>query len=344
MTGLFQPGRTLIIAEVGSNHGGDAGLARESIAAAVEAGADVVKFQMYQAEKLVDDRMPVLKYIAQTHATQRERFKSLQLGEEVFADLAGRAKSAGIGFMVTPFFDEAVRFLDPYVPAFKIASGDLTNLSLLRAAVATGKPVIVSTGLSTPDEVDWVVRQVPAGQLHLLHCVGAYPTPDAQVNLRAIPALAHKYGVAVGYSDHSVGITACVSSVAMGATIVEKHFLPRDDSKVADTALSVGVADFRRMVDEIRRVEAMLGDGAKALQDDEVYFRTTLRRSVYAARDLAAGEALTLDAVISLRPFLPDAASPMDLDGLEGRRLKRPIAAGRPVMLADLEGDFRSQS
>ncbi len=333
---LLENKQTLIIAEVGSNHAGDPGLAKESIAAAKEAGADVVKFQIYKAEQLVDNKMPVLKYIEQSHSTQRERFKSLQLTEAVFEDLALKTADAGLEFMVTPFYEDAVAFLDPFVPAFKVASGDLTNLRLLRACIETGKPLILSTGLSTLEEIDWAVSHVPAEQLHLLHCVGAYPTPDPQVNLGAIPFLAERYDQVIGYSDHSEGITACIAAVTLGANIIEKHFLPSDDRQVADKALSAGVNQFRQMVSEIRRVELMRGIKEKKIQVDEAYFCKTLRRSIYSTVNIPKGTILTPDMLMPLRPWSSDACSPMDIDSLEGKCVNREIEAGTPVFSKDI--------
>ncbi len=334
---LFENGRALIIAEVGSNHAGDPALALESIAAAKEAGADIVKFQMYKAEQLVDDKMPVLKYIEQSHTTQRERFKSLQLEEDVFVQLAEATEKAGIHFMVTPFYEGAIEFLDPFVPAFKIASGDLTNFRLLNSCIKTGKPLILSTGLSTLAEIDWAVSQVPKEQLHLLHCVGAYPTPDDQVNLKTIPFLSERIGLPVGYSDHSEGVTACIAAVAMGADIIEKHFLPSDNRKVADKALSAGVNQFQLMVKEIRRVEKMRGSAGKVVQHDERYFQTTLRRSIYATQDIPVGTPITEEMLVPLRPWLPDACSPMHVNDLIGKPVIKQIAANTPIMRADVE-------
>lgn len=333
---LFQDGRTLLIAEVGSNHAGDPVMAKEGIHAAKEAGADVVKYQLYQAEQLVDDKMPVLKYIAQTHKTQRERFKSLQMPESVFVELAEEAVRVGIHFMVTPFYPQAVEFLDPLVPAFKIASGDLTNKELLEACVATGKPLILSTGLSDLGEIDWAVERVPKDRLHLLHCVGAYPTPDDQVNLNAIPFLRERYGVPVGFSDHSVGSTACIAAVALGATVIEKHFLPCDDLTPADKALSIGVAAFADMAAQIRRIEAMRGTSGKDLQPDEAYFRTTLRRSVYTNKDIPAGAAVERDSLVPLRPWAADGISPQNIDRVVGRTARRDLVAGTMLREDDL--------
>ena len=334
---LFTENHTLLIAEIGSNHGGDAGLARESIAVAKEAGADAIKFQMYEADRLVDNKMPVLKYINQSHATQRERFHSLQLGKEVFLELAAEAKSIGIKFLCTPFYEDAVEFLNPLVPAFKIASGDLTNQRLLKAVIATEKTIILSTGLSTPEEISWAVNFIPNDRLHLLHCVGAYPTPDDQVNLMTIPMLEKEYGLPVGYSDHSVGTTACIAAVTLGATIIEKHFLPRKGIQVADKALSISIEEFKVMATEIRRIEKMRGEQKKCLQADEQYFRKTLRRSIYATEDICAGQPIRSDQIIPLRPWLADAVSPMELEHITGRVTKRAIKAGEPILLDYLD-------
>jgi sialic acid synthase SpsE len=313
--------RTLVIAEVGSNHCGDMDLARRSVLAAAECGADVVKFQMYDPDQLVDPTMPVLSYIAQTHRTQRERFRSLSLPRETFPELADLATRAKILFMVTPFYEGAVDFLNPLMPAFKIASGDLTHLRLLRAVSATGKPVLLSTGMATTDEIDQAVREVPRERLVLLHCVGAYPTPDEEVNLAVISYLRDRYGVPVGWSDHTRGTAAAVAAVAVGAQVIEKHFILSKDLPAADVELSSDPSEFRNMVDTIRRIERMHGSPEKRPTPSEAYFREKLRRAVYAARDLVAGEVLRMDDVILLRPFVPGGISAQNIEGLEGRRL-----------------------
>jgi N,N'-diacetyllegionaminate synthase len=333
---LLEEGKTLIIAEVGSNHFGDIGLAKESVAAAKEAGADVVKFQLYRAEELVDDKMPVLKYITQTHDTQRERFKSLQFDQKIFTELADLAEAAGLHYLVTPFYPDAVEFLNPMVPAFKVASGDMTNKQLIDVCVATGKPVIVSTGLSSLGEVDWMVDQVPEEQLHILHCVGVYPTPDDQVSLNTIPYLAKRYDQPIGYSDHGRGFTAPVAAVALGAHIIEKHFMADLSVPVADKDLSIGVADFKAMVSEIRRVEKMRGVEEKELQEGEGYFQSTLRRSIYAKRDIPANTPIEKDWLIPLRPWSKEAVSPSDLDDLVGRKINTLVSANTPILKSDL--------
>lgn len=330
--------RTLVVAEVGSNHCGDPELARRSVAAAVSAGADAIKLQLYDPDTIIEPAAPVLGYVPKTHATQRERFRSLILGRDVFLELAELSRQAGLLFLVTPFDEEAVAFLDPLVPAFKVASGDLTNLRLLRRIFQTGKPVIVSTGFATLDEIDWLCRQVPPERLVLLHCVGAYPTPAEQVHLGAIPFLRQRYGVPVGFSDHTVGIEAAVGAVAAGACLIEKHFMLSRDLPVADVTLSATPDELARMVQAIRRMEPMAGRPGKAVQPSEEYFRVQLRRSVYAARLLDVGEVVAEKDVIPLRPWVASGVDAAEIDSVIGCRVARRIERETPIRADHLEG------
>lgn len=328
--------RTLIIAEVGSNHCGDAELARRSLLAAAGSGADVVKFQMYRPETLVDPVAPVLKYIAQTHKTQRERLRSLCLPPAVFRELAETARQAGVLFMVTPFDEEAVAFLDPLVLAFKIASGDLTHVRLLRAVAARGKPVLLSTGMAALEEIDRAVKELPNDRLVLLHCVGAYPAPDEEANLLAIGLLRERYGVPVGWSDHTSGWTAAVAAVALGAQVVEKHFVLSKDLSAADVELSVDAEEFGMMVTAIRRVERQRGKAWRQPTDGEAYFRETLRRAVYAGRKIPAGVRITSEMLIALRPCGSDMIPADEIDSIVGRKARRAIDAATPLHRTDL--------
>lgn len=323
--------RTLIIAEIGSNHCGDAELAHRSLLAAARSGVDIVKFQMYRPETLVDPVAPVLKYIAQTHKTQRERFQSLCLPPAVLRELAEMARRVRVLFMATPFDEEAVAFLDPLVPAFKIASGDLTNARLIDQVVRTGKPLLVSTGFATVEEIDWVVGRVPRAQLCLMHCVGAYPTPPDDVHLEAIRFLTDRYGVPVGFSDHTAGIVAVAAAVAKGARVIEKHVMLSRDLPTADVALSVTPEELADLVRTVRQVERMAGQYGKAVQPSEEYFRSQMRRSVYAARDLSDGQILTDTDLVPLRPRVSGGIDARVIENLVGQRLLKRVERGRPL-------------
>lgn len=334
---FLSSGKTLVIAEVGSNHAGDHELAVESVAAAKAAGADAVKFQLFRAETLVDDKFPLLKHVRGHERTQRERFRVNALPPALIGRLAEAAAKAGLLFLVTPFDEEAVELLDPYVPAFKIASGDLTNRPLVERVIAKDKPILISTGLSTLEEIDAAAGIIPRHHFHPMHCVAAYPTPDEQAGLNAIPFLARHFGCPVGYSDHTIGGLASAIAVGLGANIVEKHFLPRENPNVGDYALSLGVDAFRAMVEDIRRVEKMRGVFDKIVQPAEAdYFQMALRRSLYAKVDIPADVPIKEDWLIALRPWSKDAAAPASLQEIIGRRLKTPVAAGLQIQKANI--------
>jgi len=328
--------RTVVVAELGSNHLGDPRLALQTVEAAATAGADAVKGQMYRPETLVEPNAPVLSYVPKSHASQRDRFRSLQLSEETLSRIADLARDLGLMFLMTPFDIEALEFLDPLVPAFKVASGDLTNIQLLRAIAARGKPVILSTGFARVDEIDRAVAEIPKDQLILLHCVAAYPTPDEEVNLEAIRFLRDRYGVPVGWSDHCRGILSAVAAVAAGAQLVEKHFILSKDLPAADVELSADPSEFREMVGAIRRVERMRGGPWKRVTPGEEYFREHLRRALYARRDIPAGTPLTADMLIALRPCGLGMVPANEMDAVLGRKVRRTVARETPLRNTDV--------
>lgn len=334
--GGFELGaHTLVIAEVGSNHCGDVDLARQTLLAAAESGADVVKFQMYDPEKLVEPTAPVLSYITQSHRSQRERFRSLSLPRGVFVELADLARQAGVGFLVTPFDEDAVDFLDSLVPAFKVASGDLTNLRLLKAVASRGKPVLLSTGMATLEEIDRATAEVPKDRLVLLHCIGAYPTPDEEVNLETIRLLRDRFRVPVGWSDHTHDCVAAVAAVAVGAQLVEKHFILSKNLPAADVELSADPTEFRDMVQTIRRVETMRGGAWRHTTPSEQYFREKLRRAVYARQEIPAGTSVTEEMVIPLRPCGADMLPANEIDEVVGKVVCRTILRETPIRRSD---------
>lgn len=324
--------QVLVIAEIGNNHEGDVALAERMIGLAADAGADAVKFQTIVPARLVSASDTA-------RIAQLERFR---LDAAAFARLAAAAADAGVVFLSTPFDVDSVRMLDPLVPAYKIASGDNTFAPLLRAVAATGKPVIVSAGMTTLDEaarardtVRGVWKETGADPgLALLHCVVSYPTPPEQANLRAINTLA-QLGETVGYSDHTLGIDAAVLAVGLGARIVEKHFtVAKDHSDFRDHALSADPEELREMVRRIRAAEALLGTGRKAPQPAEAEASVKARRSVVAGRDLPAGWVLRPEDLDWVRPG--GGVPPGGEDALIGRALRHSVARGAMLKPDDL--------
>jgi N-acetylneuraminate synthase/N,N'-diacetyllegionaminate synthase len=325
-------GRVLVVAEIGNNHEGDAGLAREMIAAAAAAGADAVKFQTIVPERLVSARQT-------RRVAQLSRFA---LSREAFEALAHTARNHGVMFLSTPYDLDAVSLLDPLVPAFKVSSSDNTFWPLLAAVAATGKPVLLSTGLCRGEDlaasVDFLRRHWAArglsGRLALLHCVSAYPTPPDQAGLRAIGRLA-RFGAEPGYSDHTLGIEAAVLAVAAGARIVEKHFtLDKTRTGFRDHQLSADPDDLAALVRRIRRAEALLGPDEPVPAVCEEEGLVAYRRSVVAARDLPQGTVLGPQDLDWVRP---GGGIPPGGEGvLLGRGLLGPKKRGEPILARDV--------
>jgi len=320
--------RVMIIAEVGNNHEGSVARAEELIGHAVAAGADAIKFQTIVPEKLV----------AANETDRLAQLSRFRLDAEQFAKLAETSKKAGITFISTPFDLDSVATLEPYVPAYKIASGDNDFFPLLERVAETGKPILLSTGMLDLDgvvrakqtiEAVWRKAGVDPG-LVLLHCVVAYPTPPEEANLGAIRALA-TLGVTVGYSDHTLGLAACPLAVALGARVIEKHFtLDKNLSTYRDHKLSADPGEFAELVRRIRATEEMLGTGVKRTMAAEESGLRGARRSIMAARDLLPGTILAKSDLTYLRPragFAPGQEAT-----LIGRRVSAAIRRGEPIL------------
>lgn len=324
--------RVMVVAEIGNNHEGSYGLAEEMIGLATAAGVDAVKFQTIVPERLVSPR-------EEKRLAQLRRF---QLSCEQFERLAEAARRAGVLFLSTPFDVDSARFLMPLVPAFKIASGDNNFFPLIDVVAQAGKPIILSAGLADLDDVRrtktfidgvWAKQGVDPG-LAVLHCVVSYPTPTSEANLLAIRRLA-SLGATVGYSDHTLGIDAAVLSVALGARVIEKHFtISKTHSGFRDHQLSADPADMAELVRGVRLAEEMLGTQEKRVLECERPLAVGARRSIVAARDLAAGTTLTWDDLDWLRPG--GGLAPGREDELLGRRLVSSVTKGdmiRPEQL-----------
>ncbi len=313
-----------IIAEAGVNHNGDADLARRLIDAAVEAGADAVKFQTFKAESLATAAAPKAAYQEQSTAaeeSQLDMVKRLELPLEAFGQLQQYAAGRGILFLSTPFDYESADYLDRIgVPAIKVPSGEINNLPFLAHLARKGKPLIVSTGMSTLAEVGEAVGAIQAAgdpPLALLHCVSNYPAAPADVNLRAMTAMAQAFHVPVGYSDHVLGNEVALAAVAMGACILEKHFTLDRTLPGPDHRASMEPDQLAALVRGVRTIESALGDGCKRPAAAEADTKAVARRSLVLARDIKQGTVLEPSMLVALRPGT--GIPPSELDQVVGR-------------------------
>ena len=327
-----------VVAEAGVNHNGSLALARELVDVAVGAGCDAVKFQTFKAEKVCSPMAPKATYQQQTtgnEESQLEMGKKLELPFTAFRELYHYCASKDILFLSTPFDHESADFLDELpVPAFKIPSGEITNLFFLEHVARKNRPLIVSTGMATMDEVAFAVETIRATgnqQMVLLQCVSNYPADPSNMNLRAMRTLEERFGLAAGLSDHTIGTEVAFAAVALGACIIEKHFTLSHDLRGPDHRASLEPSDLANLVKGIRNIEAALGDGVKRPVAEELNTADVARRSLVAARFIPAGSALTLDMLEILRPGtgLPPAMRPQ----LLGRHVRSDIEAGTILRL-----------
>lgn len=326
--------RTLIIAEAGVNHNGDLELAKRLVDAAAEAGADIVKFQTFTASRLVTATASKADY--QQQATggsdlQLDMLRRLELDSDMHLELMAHCAQRHITFLSTGFDLESVDLLCALgLAVFKIPSGEITNLPYLRHIGALGKSVILSTGMATLGEIEAALAVLEAAgtarrQITVLHCTTEYPAPLADVNLQAMCSIGQAFGVAVGYSDHTRGIEVPIAAVAMGATIIEKHFTLDRNLPGPDHQASLEPAELQAMVAAIRNIEIALGDGVKRLAPSETANRLVARKSLVAIRPIKAGELFSPANVGAKRPGT--GISPMRWDELMGRPAARAFAA-----------------
>ncbi|MDE6402697.1 MAG: N-acetylneuraminate synthase [Muribaculaceae bacterium] len=318
--------KVIIIAEAGVNHNGDMAMARDMVLAARDAGADYVKFQTAVPELVISSIAPKAAYQEETTGTgesQLDMCRRIHLPLSAYAELAELCRREGIGFMSTPF---DLVSIDALVPLgqdwWKIPSGEITNLPYLRRIASLRRPVIMSTGMSRLDEVERAVEILTADGLALdkvalLHCNTQYPTPMADVNLRAMESLRRLTTGPVGYSDHTVGIEVPVAAVAMGAQIIEKHFTLDKNLPGPDHRASLDPAELTSMVTAIRNIEQALGTAEKRPSPSETPNIEIARKSIVAARDIKAGETFTEDNITVKRPG--GGLSPMMWDTVLGQ-------------------------
>jgi N,N'-diacetyllegionaminate synthase len=296
-----------IIAEAGVNHNGDIKLAKKLIHVAKDAGADAVKFQSFKAENVVTRKAPKAKYQEQTTGSaesQYDMIKKLELSAGNFAELARHAQKNGIIFLSTPFDNESVDLLDGLgVPAFKIASGEITNSPLIRYIAKKGKPVILSTGMSTLGEIKealQVIQSEGIKNIVLLHCITAYPAKVEDVNLKAMETLRCEFKLPVGLSDHTLGIAIPIAAVALGACVIEKHFTLDKSLPGPDHEASLEPEELKQMIKAIREVEKAMGDGNKMPTEEEKQIQKVARRSIVARVSIPKGTIIT-EAMLDIK-------------------------------------------
>lgn len=339
---LVGPGAPCFVAaEIGINHNGDLALAKQTIDAAVEAGADAVKFQNYRAEDFIADRSLTYTYISQGQPvteSQFDLFKRCELSPSDLAALKAHCDHRGILFHSTPTSADGIaELVELGAPALKNGSDFLTHLPLIQAMGRSGLPTVLSTGMATLAEIDDAVRAFRLTgneRLILLHCTSAYPTPAEDVHLRRIPSLAAAFGCPVGLSDHTDGIAAAIGAVALGACWIEKHFTLDKTLPGPDQHFSADPAELRSLVVAVRTLEAALGDPHIGPSPAELEARRAYRLSCVTARALPAGHCLTADDIAFRRPGT--GVPPAHAGLLVGRRLVRDLPLAWVLAAEDL--------
>ena len=337
--------KTLIIAEAGVNHNGSLDLARQLIDVAAESGVDYVKFQTFKTEKLVSKKALKADYqVGNTGdgaESQFDMIKKLELDQDTHATLIEYCAKKNVRFFSTAFDLDSIDLLEELgLPLYKVPSGEMTNLPYLRKIAGLGKPVILSTGMCNLADVEAAIRvMLDSGlsrdQLTVLHCNTEYPTPMADVNLKAMTTIGQAFGVNVGYSDHTLGIEVPIAAVAMGAVCIEKHFTLDRTMEGPDHRASLEPAELKAMVSAIRNIEVALGDGIKAPSASEKKNMAIARKSIHLAENLPAGHRLTESDLAMKRPG--DGISPMNLSLVIGRSLATDLPAETKLDLTHLK-------
>jgi N,N'-diacetyllegionaminate synthase len=318
--------KTLIIAEAGVNHNGDINLAKKLIDIAANAGADLVKFQTFSSDRLVTFGAAKAEYqilATDNNESQQEMLRKLELSESMHHELIAHCASQNIGFLSTGFDIESIDMLVGLgQELFKVPSGEITNLPYLRHIGKLKKDVILSTGMSNMKEIEAAINAFEESGTHrskvtVLHCTTAYPAPMSDVNLRAMQSIRNAFDVAVGYSDHTLGIEIPIAAVALGATVIEKHFTTDRSQPGPDHKASLEPSELKSMIDGIRAVELALGDGNKRLMPSEIDNLKVIRQSIVARTQISKGEIFSVANLTTKRSG--DGVSPMLWDHVVGK-------------------------
>lgn len=337
--------KVVIIAEAGVNHNGDIDRALELVKKAAEAGVDFIKFQTFKAEKLVCKSAQKAAYqsanMGDSDSTQFEMLKKLELTDDDHQRIIEECEIHGVKFLSTAFDIEGLNFLKGIgLPFFKVPSGEITNYPYLKHLAEFGVPVILSTGMADLDEIRQAVQVlmkngINKSSITILHCNTEYPTLMEDVNLKAMQAIEKEFGVAVGYSDHTLGIEVPIAAVALGAKVIEKHFTLDRTLSGPDHRASLEPQELSKMVDSIRNIEkAISGSGKKEPSKSELKNKTVARKSIHSSRAIKKGQVLKETDLISLRPG--NGISPMRWDDVVGKSLNRDLDEFEMIQEVDL--------
>lgn len=338
--------KVLIIAEAGVNHNGNFEMAKQLVDVAAVAGVDFVKFQTFKANKIVNKLAKKADYqmknIQDNDDSQYAMLKKLEMPEHWHYELMEYARSKNVSFLSTGFDEESIDFLDDLgSPLFKIPSGEITNKAYLQHVASKSKPIIISTGMANLQEIREAVdliesEGIPKNNITILHCNTEYPTPMKDVNLLAMNSIKEMLGVEIGYSDHTLGIEVPIAAVALGASVIEKHFTLDRNLPGPDHLASLEPEELKQMVKAIRNIEqAISGSGVKEPSESELKNKSIVRKSLHYKRDMIQGEIVEFNDLIALRPG--DGVSPMSIDQVVGKVLLNNISASDKVRLSDLK-------
>jgi N,N'-diacetyllegionaminate synthase len=332
--------KTIIIAEAGVNHNGDINLAKRLIDVAKECGADLVKFQLYDSNNLATKDAAKAEYqvlVTDSSESQREMLSKLELTEDMMKELILYAKSKGIDIFATGFDIKSVNTLiNLGQDRFKIPSGEITNLPLLRHVGRLNKQIIISTGMCELNEVAYALETLitsgtPKEKITILHCTSAYPAPVSDINLNAMQAMQKIFDISIGYSDHSLGIEVAIAAVALGASVIEKHFTIDRNLPGPDHKASLKPSELKSMIASIRNIEEAMGNGIKRVMPSEISNLVASRKSIVANVSIKKGEVFTFDNLTTKRPGV--GVSPIKIDEIIGTKSVRDYAADELIQL-----------
>ncbi|MEN6554392.1 MAG: N-acetylneuraminate synthase [Methanobacterium sp.] len=331
-----------IIAEAGVNHNGSIHLAKKLIDNAKDVGADAVKFQTFKTEAIVTKSAPKAEYQEKSNdeiiSSQYDMIKKLELSTDEFRELSKYADDKEIIFLSSPFDEESLDLLDEIgVPAFKLGSGEITNLPLIKYLITKEKPLILSTGMASLCEIEEAINIIKNKNIDLIlmYCVTNYPASMDEIDLNIMATLRNTFTLPVGFSDHTMGIELAVAAVALGACIIEKHFTLDRNLEGPDHKASLEPDELKFMVDYIRNVEKGMGSGVKKITNDELSIKKIARKSIMARRDIEKGEIIRKDMLIIKRP--ETGIYPKYIDLIVGKEINTAVKKDEPIKWDNLK-------